>query len=209
MLLPQDAWESHKSTGRARKTAVRRIPAWRVALTTASATMVMGLSSAAELFAYPPSDRTAAQQQQDKFECHQWAVDQTQFDPVEYASQGSSASPTAAQTSANAATSTESRSQQSAGKPLVGGAAQGAAIAKVSGGDVSDAAATGAGLRLLGNLRARKQAEQRAAQSQQRAQVAEQQQTTQASADVKEKQQSYQRARATCFKARGYTVSEG
>src|SRR5262245_8873275 len=112
-----------------------------VALTTASATMIVGLCGAAELFAYPPSDRTAAQQQQDKFECHTWAVEQTQFDPVEYASQGSSASRTAAQTSASAATGTQSRSQQAAGKPVVGGAAQGAAIAAVSGGDVSDAAA--------------------------------------------------------------------
>lgn len=184
-----------------------------VALTTASATMFAGLSSAAELFAYPPSDRTAAQQQQDKFECHTWAAGQTQFDPVEYASQGSSDSSTAAQPSTSATTSTQSRSQQSAGKPLMGGAAQGAAIARVSGGDVGDAAATGAGLRLLANLRARKQAEHQAAQSQQKAQqqaqATEQQRTAQASTDVKEKQQSYQRARATCFKARGYTVSEG
>ena len=184
-----------------------------VAVTTASATMVVGLSSATELFAYPPSDRTALQQQQDKFECHQWAVEQTQFDPVEYASQGSSASRGAAQTTTSAATSAKSRSQQAAGRPIVGGAAQGAAIAAVAGGDVSDAAATGAGLRLLGNLRARKQAEQQAAQSQQTAQqqthLAEQQRAAQATADVKEKQQSYQRARATCLKARGYTVSEG
>jgi hypothetical protein len=185
-----------------------------VALMTTSGAMVVGLARAAELFAYPPSNRTAAQQQQDKFECHQWAAEQTSFDPVEYASQGTSGSQATAQNpTSNTASATQSRSQQSAGKPLVGGAAQGAAIAKVSGGDVSDAAATGAGLRLLGNLRARKQAEQQAAQSQQKAQqqtqLAAQQQTAAASADLKEKQQSYDRARATCFKARGYTVSEG
>src|SRR5690349_15675632 len=60
-----------------------------------------GTALAQDLFAYPPQGRAQPQQQQDQFECHQWAVEQTHFDPVQYAAdpasgQGSTASAAAA-----------------------------------------------------------------------------------------------------------------
>jgi hypothetical protein len=40
-----------------------------------------GTPAAADLFAYPKSGQTTAQQSTDRFECHEWAVKQTGFDP--------------------------------------------------------------------------------------------------------------------------------
>src|SRR5215510_7703574 len=39
-------------------------------------------TSFAQLFIYPQRGQSAQQQQQDRFECHQWAVQQTGFDPT-------------------------------------------------------------------------------------------------------------------------------
>jgi hypothetical protein len=120
------------------------------------------------LFAYPPAGRSPAQQGQDKYECHQWAVEQSKFDPVQMAAQvpvqpGQQGRQSAGNTKA---------SEKSAGTvaSVLGGAAQGAAIGAVSDGDVEKSAAAGAAAGL---------------------------------------QQSYGRARATCFRARGYRVSDG
>src|SRR5262245_15348067 len=50
------------------------------------ASFCAGTAHAGDLFAYPPAGRAAEQQQQDKYECHQWAVEQSSFDPVQLAS---------------------------------------------------------------------------------------------------------------------------
>lgn len=218
-----------------------------VAFAIASAALVSGGAQADDVFAYPPEGRSKQKQQQDQFECHQWAVEQSKFDPVQFAAQGAS-SPgmsgqgaaavqsastqsganvsTSAQGSGSAQTATgtsPSYSKAPGGPALVGGAAQGAAVASISGGDVGDGAAVGAGLRLLQQNRARKAAEAQRLQSQQSAQIQAQQQSQQQAQqaqqarqeqarqaqELQSKQQSYQRARSTCFKARGYTLSEG
>lgn len=158
-------------------------------------------ATAGELFAYPPTGRSDAQQQQDQFECHQWAVEQSKFDPVQFAAQGSRAS-VAAQPASNPNT------QNKAGGAVVAGAAQGAVIGEVAKGEAGKGAAAGA---TLGVFRARvaerHAAEERAAAQAQAMQTVKQEQSVQA-ADLQAKQQAYQRARSTCFRARGYTVSE-
>jgi hypothetical protein len=180
-----------------------------------SASFVPGTASADELFAYPPEGRSKQQQEKDRFECHQWAVEQSRFDPVQYAANGGTGATASAPASATAtpAASTPAAAKGPDGRVLVGGAAQGAAIAAVSGGDVGDAAATGAGLGMLRAKRARRAAEEMKVQGQQQAQlqaqIQAQQQKAASAQDMRNKQQDYQRARGTCFRARGYTVSEG
>jgi hypothetical protein len=39
-------------------------------------------SAQAGIYAYPRNGQSGEQQQRDKFECHQWAVQQTGFDPI-------------------------------------------------------------------------------------------------------------------------------
>ncbi len=143
---------------------------------------------AEQTFAYPPADRTADQQRQDQYECHQWAVEQSHFDPVQQASQP-------------ATSATKDSQGRSAAGGAVGGAAKGAAVAAVADEDTGDAARAGAALGLIRQRRA--QASEAMEQAQ--AQKAAQQQQAQAQS----KQQAYDRARNTCFKARGYTLSEG
>jgi hypothetical protein len=155
-----------------------------------SALVALG-ALAAPPFAYPPDGRTDAQQRQDRYECHEWAVQQSHFDPT--------------QSAAPAQPSSEPRAGASAGTSgggALGGAARGAAVASAAEGDTSDGAKAGAAFGLLRQRRAQsaataehKQAEQAAAQRQ--------------SQEMQAKQRDYERARSTCFKARGYTLSEG
>jgi hypothetical protein len=57
------------------------------------------LSAMAEQFVYPQNGQSAEQQQQDEYECHAWAVQQTGYDPTA-AAQAAPAQP--AQTSTGA-----------------------------------------------------------------------------------------------------------
>jgi hypothetical protein len=187
----------------------------------AGITIVSGSALAQDLFAYPPEGRPKAQQQQDQFECHQWAVEQTHFDPVQYAAQSASGQSTPAATTpasnpSGAANPPGGQSSRQAAT-LASGAAQGAAVARVSGGNPGEGAAAGAVLRALqGRMGARAAEEQRQREAQaarqaqlQQAQL-QQAQTQQAQQqEVQARRKAYQQARATCFKARGYTVSAG
>jgi hypothetical protein len=182
-------------------------------LAIAIATICLGANAASadDLFAYPPQGRTKSQQEQDQFACHQWAVEQSRFDPVQFAAQTPAVKPASApagQTAPSAQTSA-----QNGNHAMISGAAQGAAVAAVSGGNAGEGAATGAALRMLREARTRRGAEEvRAQTQQQQAQMQAQvraQQDSQAAQELRSKQQAYQRARGTCFKARGYTVSEG
>jgi len=170
-----------------------------------------GGAQAQELFAYPPQSRAKAQQQQDQFECHQWAVEQTHFDPVQYAAQTATGQSTTAPAATAANPSSGPGPRQ--GAMLASGAATGAAVAKVAGGNPGEGAAAGAVLRTLqgrmGAARAAEEQRQREAQATRQAQL-QQAQTQQAQQqEMQARRKAYQQARATCFKARGYTVSEG
>jgi hypothetical protein len=150
---------------------------------------VAGAAAAEQTFAYPPAGRTPEQQRQDQYECHQWAVEQSHYDPAQQV----------AQTAPPAEGSAE---QARRGGGAVGGAARGAVIAEAADEDTGDAARAGAA---LGLLRQRRAQAAEAAETVQTQQAAAQQQRAQLQA----KQEAYARARNTCYRARGYTVSEG
>jgi hypothetical protein len=159
---------------------------------------ILPSAGAGELFAYPPAGRDQALQGQDKYECHQWAVEQSGFDPVRLAAQSSAQPGRQASPPADSAAATAKSNDT---VPLVLGGA-------VSDGDVQQSATAGAAVGLLrARLAERKSAAKRTG-AQALAQRAKQQQDQQI-AQLQAKQQSYDRARGTCLKARGYTVSEG
>ena len=131
------------------------------------------------LYIYPSKGQTQQQQDRDKYECNQWAVSQSGFDP--------SKSPT---TSINA---------QPARGQAARGAARGAAAGAIGGAIAGDAgtgaaagAAIGGGAGAIRRRRARREA---------------QQQQTQAQAADAAGQEAYKRALATCLQGRGYTVN--
>ena len=87
-------------------------------------------AGAQQLFIYPQRGQSPQQQQQDRFECHQWAVQQTGFDPM----MGTAPPPPAPAPTTGA----------------VRGAARGAALGAVGGaigGNAGRGAAIGAGHR--------------------------------------------------------------
>jgi hypothetical protein len=130
-------------------------------------------------YIYPSKGQTQQQQDRDKYECNQWAVSQSRFDPGNLSS-----------------TSTSAQQLQ---RGPTGGAARGAAVGAVGGaisGDAGAGAASGAERgRLLGAIRRRRERNE-----------AEQEQK-QAQAAGASGQESYNRAFATCMQGRGYAVN--
>jgi hypothetical protein len=135
-------------------------------------------AGAQQLFIYPQRGQSPEQQQRDRFDCHQWAVQQTGFDPM----MGAAPPPMAAPTTGP-----------------VRGAARGAAIGAVGGaigGNAGRGAAIGAGTgATFGAIRRNDQIRQGQAQ-----QAAHAQQTGQ-------QMESFNRAVAACLSGRGYTVN--
>jgi hypothetical protein len=153
-------------------------------------------------FFYPPKGRTEAQQRQDRFECHEWSVAQSRFDPVEFAARP--ATPvTAASTPASGADV-----PGQAGRAVIGGAAAGAAIGEVADKDADKGAMVGGAAGLLRARMAEKKAATERASAQAQKQIAVQQAQTKQSQELRAGRDAYDRARTACFKGRGYTVSE-
>lgn len=180
----------------------------------ALALLVSDVAAPAEVFAYPPQGRTERQQRQDSFECHEWAVAQSKFDPVAFSAQ--SAAPGSTSTAASSANSAASSAgganaqkydPSQTGRAVIGGAAAGAAIGEVTSNDADQGAVTGAAVGLLrGKMAERKAASERAAAQAQTQQRTQQQQASK-SEELRAKQHAYQTARGTCLTAKGYTVS--
>ena len=140
-------------------------------------------------YVYPKLSQTPEQQKKDEFDCYTWAAQLTGYDPVAVAQ----AVPQQAGPSGQV--------QPAPGSGMKGaavGAAGGAAIGAITG-DAGKGAAIGAAAGGLGGrLRSRGKAQE--AQQQQAAQV-------KAAANEQTKRvQEYQKARATCLEAKGYTV---
>lgn len=133
---------------------------------------------AQQVFIYPQRGQSPQQQQQDRFECHQWAVQQTGFDPM----MGSAPPPPAPAPTTGA----------------VRGAARGAAVGAVGGaigGDAGRGAAIGAGTgAVFGAMRRNSQTRQAQAQQSAHAQ------------QVGQQQAAFDRALRACLSGRGYTV---
>jgi len=145
-----------------------------------AATALFVGSVQAQQVVYPAKGQSPDQQKKDEYECHQWAVKQSGFDPTK---------PPAPAAAAPAPATTATGTTPGAG---VRGAARGAVVGEVVGGDAGAGAAAGA-------VAARGQSRrQNAAQQQQAAQQEQQAASSQ--------QATYTKARAACLEGRGYTV---
>jgi hypothetical protein len=140
---------------------------------------------AQDLYVYPKEGQSQEQMERDKFDCYQWAKQQTGFDPMQ-TPQATTAPPP----------------QEAPQGGVVRGAARGAAAGAVGGAIAGDAgkgaaigAATGA---LIGGVRRRDQAR---TQQQKQEQWAQQQ-----AANYQNKRNEYNRAWTACLEAKGYTV---
>ena len=159
----------------------------------------VGTTYAQEVFAYPKAGQSQQQQAQDRFECHQWAVGQTGYNPQ-------APQPPTGGGYVPAAPPPQS---SSGAKGFWGSAAKGAALGAAGGaiaGDAGKGAAigtlTGA---LFGGIRRRSQAQERAAWERQRQQQMQQQQQQMAQAQ-QQGVGNFNRAFAVCMNARNYQV---
>lgn len=141
---------------------------------------LLATSAFAQQYVYPAKGQSKDQQKKDESECHQWAVQQTGFDPTK---------PPPAPAAAPPPPTTATGTTPGAG---VRGAARGAVVGEVVGGDAGAGAAAGAA---VARSSSRKQNAAQAQQSQQAAQQA-----------TASQQAAYGKARAACLEGRGYTV---
>jgi hypothetical protein len=140
--------------------------------------LAMGTASASDLFIYPTQGQSQDQQDRDRYECHQWASQQTGFDPM------------------TASAPTASTGAQEGGVLRGGarGAATGAVVGAIAGDAGKGAAAGAAGGAMIGGMRRR--------DATRRQQSAEQSQ--QAAYDAKRAE--HRRAMSVCLEGRGYSV---
>ncbi len=132
----------------------------------------------AGMLIYPAKGQTAEQQQKDEFECHQWAIQQTGYDP----------------TKAQQAPQQQTTQRGGAVRGAAGGALLGAGIGAIAG-DTGKGAAIGAGVGAVGGgARKRQQQQQQEAANQQ------------AQAQQKAQVDNYNKAKGVCLEGRGYTV---
>lgn len=138
-----------------------------------------------DLYIYPAKGQDKTKQDEDRYDCHSWAVSQTGFDP--------------SKPQANVPSSSGGQQYQPSQPHVLRGGARGAALGAVGGaiaGDAGKGAAAGAAMGgLAGGFRRRDERRQQASQQQANAQSAQQSQ-----------QSSYNRAMASCLEGRGYTV---
>jgi hypothetical protein len=142
--------------------------------------------SQSQMYIYPARGQNQQQQDQDRYQCHNWAVQQTGFDP----SKASPGNPNYY----------DPQPYNPSQPHVMRGAGRGAAMGAVGGaigGNAGKGAAAGAAVgAMAGGFRRRDERRQQAA--------AQQQQQAQASASVSA---GYQRAMAACLQGRGYTVN--
>ncbi len=94
---------------------------------------------AQQLYVYPANAQSEAQQRQDRFECYEWVVQQTGFDPV-------NPSPPVTLNPTNRSGMRSSRTGNNLVSGALGGAVSGALIGAIAGEDVKDTALAGAAI---------------------------------------------------------------
>ena len=158
----------------------------QIGLAIVSGLIASGLTLAASnLFVYPAKGQNAQQQEKDKFECYQWAKQNTGIDPTRISASSSGGS-----------SQSSSGSGGAVARGALGGALTGAVIAGVADGDAGKGAAVGAlGGGLFGGIRHDRQQQQR-----------QQQQAQQQAASRNAQLDTYNRAYGACLEGRGYTV---
>ena len=151
---------------------------------------VAGAPALAQKFVYPAKGQSPQQQQKDEFECHQWASQQSGYDPSKPPPQAVAAAPSGPAGPAPG----------SGAKGAVTGAVVGGVIGGI-GGRGGEGAAAGA---VVGGVAARRNSRAQQQQQQAQQQQASQQQANAANAAGPD---AYNRARAACLNGRGYTVN--
>jgi hypothetical protein len=151
--------------------------------------LVLGLAAcpvlAGDFFVYPTKGQSQEQQEKDKFECYQWAKQNTGFDPMQAPRTTTPAPP-------------KEKKVSGAVESGVLGAAGGALIGALTGSAKKGALIGGGGGALLGGIRSSDQKKR----EKQRQQQWKQEQTTQ----YAENRNNYDRAYSACLEGRGYTV---
>ena len=144
------------------------------------------VSVAQDFFVYPSKGQSPEQTEKDKFECYNWAKNQTNFDPMQVPT---ASSPPPAQ----------EPQKGGAGRGALAGAAGGAIIGGIADGKAGEGAAIGAiAGGLFGGARRSNQQQQQRAERQQW----EQQQANQ----YANARNQYNRAYVACLEARDYSV---
>ncbi|RLB70108.1 MAG: hypothetical protein DRH07_09295 [Deltaproteobacteria bacterium] len=139
----------------------------------------IGSFAEAGMAVYPAKGQSAEQQKKDEFECHQWAVQQTGYDPTR-------------------AKQAPQQQTTQGGRPVAGGAAGGALVGAGIGslsGKAGRGMAIGAGVGALAGGARRRQQERQQATVNQQAQATQQAQTDR-----------YNKAKQACLEGKGYTV---
>ena len=175
-----------------------------IAVPILSAVSIPSASAQARVYAYPEADQSPEQQRKDQFECHQWASQQTGFDPTNPPPQPrySSSSPPSSSGSFLGIGEGGMFGEESG---MLGDAATGAALG-AAGGAIAGDAATGAAIgaiasTLFGGLeRSSKQQQEKKWRKQQQAEA---QQRAQAQ---RQKNADYNRAYSACMTSRDYNV---
>lgn len=149
-------------------------------------------ASAQDVFVYPAKGQSTEQTEKDKFECYQWAKQQTGFDPTQ---------PVAAAPATPAPTTPPPKKE---GGQVVRGAARGAAVGAVVGEVANDdagkgAAAGAAGGALVGGMKRRDSKKEQQAAATQPPPPAQP-----PAADPK--RDAYNRAYKACLEGKGYSV---
>jgi len=162
----------------------------------------IGHAHAAAPVIYPAKGQGATQQDQDKYQCHGWAKQQSGFDPLAPAP----APTTTAVVPTSTSTTNAAAQQQAAAGGLVKSAAVGAAVGEVAHNDAGRGAAIG----VLGGAALQGMKQRQAAQAQQQQAQAQQQQQQQAAkqqqAALAQQKATFDRAFGACMEARGYVV---
>jgi predicted lipid-binding transport protein (Tim44 family) len=179
-----------------------------VIVTFAVASICLGVAArvaAQEIYAYPTRGQSAQQQDRDRYECHNWARQQTGYDPANQAPATTVAAPLP---QAAPPPSFEPRGG------LLQGAMRGSALGAVGGAIAGDAgkgagigAATGA---LFGGMRRReamRAEEERVAYYEQQRAYQQQSAAASASASSAQLHAAYTRAMTACLHGRGYSVN--
>lgn len=143
-------------------------------------------ASAQDLYAYPTKGQSQAQQEQDEFQCYNWAKRQTGFDPMQVPQAGA-----------------PPPQKDKGGIGILGGAAGGGALGAIGGliaGKPGTGAAIGAATGgILGGLTSEK--------SRKNNEKARKDWERRESAQYQQGRTNYNRAYSACMSGRGYSVS--
>jgi len=138
-----------------------------------------------DLFIYPNKGQSKKQQDKDKYECYDWAKQQTGFDPM-------------AQPTATAPPPAQEAKQGGVVRGAARGALVGVAVGAIAGDAGKGAAIGAAGGGLFGGMKRKDQQRQQ--------EQAEQQWAQQQAANYEQNRSKYNRAFSSCMDGRGYTV---